>query len=156
MGFGSGKLFLPDFEGELDGFTAFHRMIVMLIFLSLDLHAVFFNALVKSFELIPMGSVKAGNSLFYQLIQLSSGILSVSIQLASPVLISLLFSTTALGLMSRAVPQLNAFSMNFPISFLIGLIFYISIIPMFPDLIGNHWNQVQESIFMSIKTLVEP
>jgi flagellar biosynthetic protein FliR len=138
MGFGSDRLFLVDLESEIDGFSALHRMVIMIIFLSLGLHSVFFAALMESFRLIPPGGAGISGPLLNILITATGNILSIAIQLAAPVLIALLFTTAALGLVSRAVPQLNAFSMSFPISFIVGLIVYAATIPLFPDWISSH------------------
>lgn len=143
MGFGSDRLFMPDLEAELDGFTALHRMIVMIVFLGLGLHGIFLDALLESFRLIPPGGAHLSGSLAPILIKLTGDVLAIAMQLAAPVLIALLFTTSALGLVSRAVPQLNAFSMSFPISFLTGLIVYIATIPLFPDWIQDHFLQTK-------------
>lgn len=143
MGFGSDRLFLVDLESEIDGFSALHRMVIMIIFLSLGLHSVFFGALMESFRLIPPGAASISGPLLNILITATGSILSIAIQLAAPVLIALLFTTAALGLVSRAVPQLNAFSMSFPISFLVGLIVYAATIPLFPDWISSHFEDTK-------------
>lgn len=143
MGFGSDRLFLADLESEIDGFSALHRMLVMIIFLGLGLHSVFFNALLDSFRLIQPGGAQISGPLVNVLIEGTGSILKIAIQLSAPVLIALLFTTAALGLVSRAVPQLNAFSMSFPVSFLVGLIVYAATIPLFPDWITSHFEETK-------------
>ena len=43
---------------------------------------------------------------------MTSEIFVIAIKLASPILISLLFATSALGILSRAVPQINSFTLK--------------------------------------------
>lgn len=156
MGFGSDRLFLTDLESEIDGFSALHRMLIMIIFLGLGLHSVFFGALMDSFRLIPPGGAHLNGSLMTLLIEATGSILKIAIQLSAPVLIALLFTTSALGLVSRAVPQLNAFSMSFPISFLVGLIVYAATIPLFPDWITGHFAETKELLHSVLQSLSKP
>jgi flagellar biosynthetic protein FliR len=144
MGFGSARLFLADLESEIDGFSALHRMLIMIIFLGLGLYSVFFGALMESFRIIPPGGAHISGSLLTILTEATGSILKIAIQLSAPVLIALLFTTAALGLVSRAVPQLNAFSMSFPISFLVGLIVYAATLPLFPDWLHSHFEETKE------------
>ena len=153
MGFGSDRLFMPDLEAELDGFTALHRMIVMIVFLGLGLHGVFLSALVESFKIIPPGGAHITGSLSSIFIDMTGGILVIALQLCSPVLIALLFTTAALGLVSRAVPQLNAFSLSFPLSFIVGLVVYIATIPLFPDWIQAHFSETQIQLKSVLRAL---
>jgi len=155
MGFGTASLFLPDYSEKLDSFSAFHRMIVMLIFLSLGLHQIFISAIVDTFTLIPGGAAHFSGPLTKMVIELTAGMLAISIQLAAPVLVALLFTMAALGLIARTVPNMNAFIMSFPASFCVGLVVYIATLPLFPDWMREHFLEVNEQIFGAIRSMVQ-
>jgi len=57
MGFGTASLFLPDAGQQMDTFTSFHRVIIMTIFLMLNLHHLYIDALITTFNIIPLGKV---------------------------------------------------------------------------------------------------
>jgi flagellar biosynthesis protein FliR len=137
MGFGTANLFIPDAGQSMDGFTALHRMIVLLFFLSLNLHHVFISGLAKSFEILPAGGFNMNASIATQLITGSSNLISSAVQIAAPVLTALMFSVAALGLIARTVPQLNVFTLSFPIGFFLGLLIYSATMPFFPSLMGD-------------------
>lgn len=153
MGFGMSNMMIPDADAQLNSFTAFHRVLIMLIFLSLGLHYVFLHAVVDSFELIPAGVIRNNGSVGTLLIEYSAAIFSTAMQLAAPVLISLLFTMAALGLVARAVPQMNIFTLSFPISFFIGIMVYAASLPFFPNWIQQRFMSSYENIYTVIRGL---
>lgn len=153
MGFGTAGLFLPDYSERMDGFSAFHRMIVMLIFLSLGLHQVFIGAIADSFRLIPGGTATLNGSLGVMVLKLTAGMLAIAVQLAAPILVALLFTMAALGLVARTVPNLNAFLLSFPASFAIGLVIYLATLPFFPGWMRSHFLDVQEQMIGAMRAL---
>lgn len=154
MGFGVADLLMPDADVHMNAFTALHRIIMILIFLSLNFHHMYFDAIVKSFELIPAASIKPHFELGSFFIKATADIFVISLQLAAPVLVALLFSNTALGLIARTVPQFNVFVMSFPVGFFLGLGVYLSCLPFFPAWAEHHFQASQLQIFQTLKGLV--
>lgn len=153
MGFGTASLFLPDYGEKMDSFSAFHRMMVMLIFLTLGLHQIFLSAILDTFRLIPGGAAHMSGSLVAILITVTGGILAIAVQLSAPILVALLFTMAAIGLIARAVPNMNAFLMSFPASFIIGMVIYIATLPFFPSWITDHFTGVQELLHGIIRSI---
>lgn len=155
MGFGTANLFMPDFSSQLDAFSGFHRMIVMLTFLSLGLHHIFIGALVDTFMLIPGGAAHMSGSLGVLILQMTGGIIAIGIQLAAPILVALLFAMAAMGLIARTVPNMNVFVMSFPVSFCLGLVVYIATLPFFPGWLQDHFLDTQEQLMGVIRAMVQ-
>lgn len=155
MGFGTANLFMPDFGESMDGYTAFHRIVVMLIFLALSLHHVFLAGIFESFKLIPAGGMAINGSLGVILLQMTSGIFSIAVQLSAPILVAVLFATAALGLIARTVPQMNVFAMSFPVNFFIGLSVYIATIPFFPEWIQDYFYDSKDQLFLVLKAMAQ-
>lgn len=154
MGFGTASLFIPDAGMQMDGFTAFHRILVIIIFLTLNLHHVFLSGLIDTFRFIPPGgALPNAGSISQILLSASSQVFSTAIQLSAPVLVALMFAMAALGLMARAVPQLNVFVLSFPLSFAIGLGVYIATIPFFPEWMQSNFSGTRESFVAVIRSL---
>lgn len=146
MGFGADKLFVPDFGTEIDSFTAFHRGLIILIFLALNLHYIFIIAIRNSFKAIPLGNATYNGALTQLFMEVTSQVFSISLQLAAPILVALLFATAALGIISRAVPQINSFALSFPINLLVGMLVYMASLQMFPDWVSTHFETVKRYI----------
>lgn len=153
MGFGMANLLVPDAEQQLNGFTATHRIIVMLIFLGLGLHHIFLSGMAESFEMIPIGGLSFHPHLGSLVIELTSSLFSIALKLAAPILVALMFTMAALGLIARTVPQLNVFTLSFPASFFIGLFIYLATIPFFPEWMSYHFETYGEYMMEALYSL---
>lgn len=153
MGFGMANLLVPDADQQLNAFTAFHRIVVILIFFGLNLHHIFLNGIGETFHMIQPGGVLPNADLGNLLIQLTSGIFWVAIQLSAPVLVALLFTMAALGLIARTVPQMNVFTLSFPVSFFVGLLVYLASMPFMHEWIGENFTNVNRNLLLTVKGL---
>ncbi len=153
MGFGTAGLFIADAEESMSGFSALHRIIVMLVFLTLSLHHMFISAIFDTFILVPAGGAMPKAELGMHLIRLTSDVFVVGLQLASPIFVALLFAMAALGLIARTVPNLNVFTLSFPASFFLGLMVYAATFALFPDWMGEHFELNKESLYLAVRSL---
>ena len=153
MGFGTADLMYPGLNTQVSAFTAMHRGVMMLIFLTLNLHYIYLDGIIKTFELIPAGGAIPSKALMPLIIQTTSGIFRVALQLSAPVLVALIFANSALGLAARTVPQLNVFTMSFPVGFFVGMSIYIACLPFFPEWTTHHFALSQELIVKTIQGL---
>jgi flagellar biosynthetic protein FliR len=151
MGFGVADLMMPDADVQMNAFTAFHRVIMLMIFLGLNLHHIYLDAMVRTFSLIPAGGIAPQMDMGRFLIEVTSGMFRVAMQLSAPVLVALMFTNTAMGLIARTVPQMNVFTMSFPVGFFVGLAVYMACLPFFPGWVSQHFNTSQEQILLTLK-----
>lgn len=154
MGFGTSAIFVPDANQQLPSFAAAHRIIVVLIFFALNLHHLFFHGIMETFQLLPAGAAGVKPATVQLMVHITSQIFFIALQLSAPVLVALMFATVALGLVSRAVPQLNVFTMSFPVGFFTGLIVYIATLPLYPGWVESHFMTQREllrSLILSLR-----
>ncbi len=70
--------------------------------------------------------------------------------IALPALTSLLIVNFAFGVMTRAAPQLNIFSLGFPVTMLVGL----AIIWLTIGELGNSFHDLLETLFEFLRALI--
>ena len=110
-----------------------YLFLVTLIFLLLDGHLVMIELLVKSFEIQPLGKSTMGISSIWQLVMFSGWIFKGAMIIALPAIISLLVVSLSFGVMTKAAPQINIFSIGFPLTLILGIIIvYISLNSFLP------------------------
>ncbi len=99
-------------------------MLIMssLIFLALGGHVLMLELLIQSFELMPIGKGLLSLDAFGALISWSSMMFLGAVLLALPILVILLAVNVGLGVVVRAAPTLNIFSVGFPAMILAGLV----------------------------------
>ncbi len=99
-----------------------YSMMMTLIFLALNGHLTVFETLLDSFRIIPVGQISVTQSMVWNVILFSGWMFKQAVLISIPALLSLLIVSLAFGIMSRAAPQLNIFSLGFPITLVMGIV----------------------------------
>ncbi|NOQ47155.1 MAG: flagellar biosynthetic protein FliR [Desulfobulbaceae bacterium] len=123
MGFAAANVFDPQTTQQLSLMSQFQNVLAILIFLALDIHHIFFNAIIDSYILLPPGYLDFSGGAVPLLMQLSSHMFVLGVKFSAPVLALLLISNMVLGILARVFPQLNVFMLSFPMN--IGLAFFV-------------------------------
>ncbi|VVN09048.1 hypothetical protein PS662_03752 [Pseudomonas fluorescens] len=101
----------------------FLTMLVTLLFLGMNGHLVVFEVLTESFTTLPVGSAMLVNH-FWELANKMGWVLGAAMLLVMPAITALLVVNIAFGVMTRAAPQLNIFSIGFPLTLVLGLVIF--------------------------------
>ena len=99
----------------------FFLMLVTLLFLLSNGHLVVFEILAESFVSLPVGSGLLTNH-YWLLAGKLGWVLGAGLLLILPAITALLVVNITFGVMTRAAPQLNIFSIGFPLTLVIGLV----------------------------------
>jgi flagellar biosynthetic protein FliR len=100
-------------------FGRFYGLMCTTLIFATNVHLLIFQGFLRTFAAVPLDS---GVSLGRLDKALTSGITDLfvgALQIAGPLLVVLFIADIALGLLNRIAPQLNAFSLSFPVK--IGL-----------------------------------
>lgn len=92
-----------------------------LLFLALDGHLVAIGVIVDSFRLWPIGAGIFDLPLM-GLVSRFAWLFASAFMLAIPAILAMLMVNLTFGVLSRAAPSLNVFSLGFPMSMLMGLL----------------------------------
>lgn len=122
MGLGFAAMVDPGNGVQVTIWSQFFLMLVTLLFISMNGHLVLLSVLVEGFRVHPLGINMPIDELAGELVQLGSWMFMGGVMIAMPAVISLLVVNIAFGVISRAAPQLNVFSLGFPFSLLFGLV----------------------------------
>ena len=127
-GLGFATLIDPASKSSVPLLSQFYLMFITLVFLALDGHLVMIDYVVKSFTLQPLGATTITTNTLWQLIMFSGWMFKGAIYLALPAIVSLLMVSLSFGIMMKAAPQINIFSVGFPITLMLGIIIvYVSL-----------------------------
>lgn len=99
----------------------FFSIIVTLIFLSVDGHLVLVEMIVKSYDALPPGQAWLGAERLRAIAFFGGYAFLAGLLLALPVGFLLLCLNIVVGMISRAAPALNLFSVGMPASVLVGV-----------------------------------
>lgn len=121
MGLGFASMIDPTNGVSVPVIGQFFTMLVTLLFLAMNGHLVAFEILADSFVTLPVGSGLTVQH-YWEVAGRLGWVLGAGLLLTLPAITSLLVINLALGVMTRAAPQLNIFSIGFPVTLVLGLV----------------------------------
>lgn len=100
----------------------FFLILSTLLFWAIDGHIVMLKMVVHSFVLLPIGEGWLATGSYYDLAMFGGYMFASALILSMAPLIAMLVINLSFGIMTRAAPQLNIFSIGFPFTMMSGLI----------------------------------
>ena len=132
MGLSFAVFFSPQTGGQSSVVAEFLNLLTLLVFLAMNGHLMLIKILVMSFEWLPIGEATAQQA-WLVVVRHASVMFAVGVLIALPLVAALLITNVALGVLTRAAPQLNLFAVGFPVTLSIGfLVLFISLSLMAP------------------------
>ena len=125
--------------------------LVSLVFLSLNGHLVLIEVLVNSFYTFPIAASSWSGDDYGRMVRWGGWMFASGLVIALPAITALLVVNLAFGVMTRAAPQLNVFSLGFPVTMLVGLV----IIWLNIGQLGEHYHGLMETLFEFLRSLIK-
>jgi len=141
MGLGFAVFFDPSTRGRSSAVSQFMALVATMAFLAVNGHLVLLEALAESFITMPITDTPFSSNAALELARWGGRIFSAGLQLAMPIIAALLITQVALGILTRAAPQLNIFGIGFPITLGVGFLTLSLVLPYLGAPIVNLFNQ---------------
>jgi flagellar biosynthesis protein FliR len=130
MGLGFAQFYDTHFAAPVPVLGRFFGLAATLTFLAIDGHLLLLSVLAETFTTLPVGGSMQAS--FWQSLSSAGGFfIYAALSLALPVIAALLVTNLALGVLSRAAPQLNIFAIGFPVTLMLGFVAVLLSIPYF-------------------------
>lgn len=120
MGLGFATFYDPLSSSQTPVISEFIGLISLLLFLSLNGHLLYVATLAQSFHAMPVTATPVGAGSWLNIAELGGKMFSTGLLLALPIIVALTITNIALAVLTRAAPQLNIFSLGFPLTLLGG------------------------------------
>ena len=122
IGFSFGALVDPVTGNQSSVLSNMYALVGVLIFIAIGGDGWVIQGLARTYELVPlldspaMGSLVAGTQAAF------AGVFTSALQICAPIILALVITDAAFGVVSRVVPQLNVFQVGFPAKVAVGLV----------------------------------
>ncbi len=130
MGMTVANVFDPATHSQQSIISQLAMALAMLLWLISGAHHIFLHSLIDSFTLFPINHDWSFPALM-QLTDAAADMFVLSLKLAAPIMLLLTFVYIALGLVSRAVPQIQVFFVSFPLTVGLGMLAFALGMPTF-------------------------
>lgn len=136
-GFSYGSLINP-MNGEHSAvMSQFYTLVGTMIFLIIGGDAWMLRGIARTFQLVPLTSAPKISSMTSGVEHLFATVFASAVEIAAPVLIALLITDVAFGVVSRVVPQLNVFAIGFPTKVAVTLLVVGASLPFLGNWISD-------------------
>lgn len=151
MGFSVANVIDPQTSGQLSVLAQFYNIVGILLFFSLNIHLVFISAIKESFDLVGPYSFALSGAMMDGILVMSADMFKVALKLSAPISVAILLANIAMGVVARAVPQLNIFVVGFPVTITLGLVVFIVTAPFMVSFISRTLTDFSFNIIDMIK-----
>ena len=130
MGLNFAGFFDPSTGSQGTSTSRFLGSMVAFLFVAINGHLMLINSLVESFQAFPVGEEPFRFLRIAQPQVWGAEIFRMGLWIALPLVTMLMFVNLVLGIISRVAPQLNVFSVGFPLTVSIGLVGLVATLPL--------------------------
>jgi flagellar biosynthetic protein FliR len=150
IGFSFGALVDPVSGNNSSLLANLYAMLGVAVFVAIGGDSWVIQGLARTYEAVPLleapsiATATAGVQLAF------AGVLPAAVMVAAPVLLAVVLTDAALGVVTRVVPSLNVFAIGFPAKIAVGLTVMAASLPFVAGWVGD---QLQQSVSDAIHAL---
>jgi flagellar biosynthetic protein FliR len=150
VGFSFGAIVDPLTGNQSAVLTQLYGLVALAVFVAIDGTSWVMGGLARTFDLVPLTAAPDVRSLAAGVVATFTTIFSSALQVAAPVLLALVITDVAFGVVTRVVPQLNVFAVGFPVKVVVGLLVVAASLPFVSGWISD---QLQLSVAQALQTI---
>ncbi len=153
MGFGIARVIDPQTRQQTSIIGQVQQLLALLVFLVIDGHHFLIRALTFSFEAIPVLGSRLTSTMATKLLAMGGDIFEIAVKIGAPVIVALLLTSVAMGILARTVPQMNIFIVSFPLKIGVGMLVLGMSLPIFLMVFRKLFAQFQTDFLALIRLM---
>lgn len=107
------------------------NILLVLNFFAENGHYTLLRLLLSSGELLPFGQITIGTAAANHVVELFCTCVLLSVKLAMPIMAAELLGELGMGVLMKAIPQINAFVINIELKVIVGMVLlFLLLLPM--------------------------
>jgi flagellar biosynthetic protein FliR len=150
IGFSFGSLVDPVNNQQSGILTQLYGLVATMVFVVIGGDAWLIRGLAKTYDVVSLTQLPDIGTLTAGAAHAFGNIFLAAIAVSAPVLLAVIITDAAFGVVSRVMPQLNVFAIGFPAKILVGFLLIGASLPFAAHWIGD---QLTSSVSDALKTL---
>lgn len=147
IGFGIINMLDPLSGQQLPLIGNFKYILALILFLSMNGHHVLLAALFSSFKLIPVTGMVVNVAIADFMIGMVGNMFVLALKVSMPIIVSLLLTDMALGILARTMPQMNIFVVGVPGKIIIGIFVLSMALPFYIFFLELAFDGMYKNVF---------
>lgn len=145
MGMAMAQTYDPSFQGQATPAGNVLNIFTILIFFSANGHHTLLRLMLDSGSVVPFGTAALGSAAAEKVASLFIDCTLLAMKLCLPVLGAELMGQVGMGVLMKAIPQINVFAINLELKVLVGLVMlYFLMAPISEFLLSMENSMLQE------------
>lgn len=141
-GFAIASVIDPSSNLNITVLGRYYNLIATAAFLAIGGHQWLVAGIVESFNLAPVTEMPSVDAIVSGVLGRADDIFLVALMIGAPILVTLFVSDIALGILARAVPQMNVFIVGLPLKIVLALAGTAVLIPTTMGFFGDLTNRM--------------
>ena len=155
MGFSIANVVDPQTDIQVSVIGSFETVLATLLFVTLDGHHIFFEAIATSYTYIPIkGFLFAPNKIDF-LLRIMADLFIIAVKIGAPFIVALLMANIIMGFMARSIPQMNIFVVGFPFTIGMGLLLLLIGMPYVVQSMVKLFNTMETQVIELIQIMAK-
>jgi flagellar biosynthesis protein FliR len=153
MGFSMAMMYDPESNASFPVVGEMLYTFLMLMFILLNGHHFMLESLAASYKTMPIGEWNVSSVSADYLVTMTGEVFIIAVKIAAPVMISLFLVNISLGVLNKAMPQMNIFGVLFPLKIGVGVLVLTAMLPIITFVFKKMLSSFEISIIEFIKLL---
>jgi flagellar biosynthetic protein FliR len=152
-GLSAAQLFNPAMGGSSTVIEQLELVLATLFFLGINGHHLFISGLASSFEMLPVSDTGFNFKAYAGFAMVAQTSLLMGLKMAAPVMIASFLTNLTMGVLGRAVPQINVLVTSMPVTILIGIGVLFVTLPLMVLQMNGLLDLMADQFFKMMKVL---
>lgn len=151
IGFTYGGLVDPVTGNATAVLSQMYALVGVLILIAIGGDQLMIRGLARSYEIVPLLAMPSLNAMVAGAQAAFVGVFLAALELAAPVVLAIVITDAAFGIVSRAVPQMNVFAVGFPAKVGVGLLMVGASLPFAAGWMADELNASVTTALQSLR-----
>jgi len=150
VGLSFGSLVDPVTGTNTTVISQLYSLVGVVIFIAIGGEDWVLAGFARTFDLVGLTETPSLGTLVAGVNDAFVGIFAAAVQIAGPIMLAMILTDAAFGVVSRVVPQLNVFGVGFPVKLILGILLIGVTLPYLGSWISG---ELTDSVSVALRTL---
>lgn len=133
MGMTMNQIYDAGAQANLSATSVLLNTMMVLVFFAANGHHTLLRILLTSGDVVQFGAASFGDAVYSAMLEIFAECTVLAIKLCLPILAAELIGQLGMGVLMKAIPQINVFAINIELKVMIGLVMLLMLITPFSE-----------------------
>lgn len=152
LGLSSASIFNPLSGINSSLIEQFQGTLAILVFFAIQGHHLLISSIFQSFDLVPLTQMTIKFGGLGEFAKWCQVLFEIALKISAPVVSSLFLVNLGMGILGRAVPQINVFVTSFQVTIMVGFLVLLVSMPLYFNEVIHVLDLTQTEIFKMMRS----